>query len=126
MMPTPKERLVKFYKKHNPEKIDEVDRLLTKYAGSYEKMVKVLESKYEDYGFFIGWEQDSDWRVLMQKEMKKTLAKAKKLWRRHAPWGLQRTVYNIWSNVEFVINKVRALVVPPPERPKKRSSSRKR
>ena len=35
MMPTPKERLVKFYKKHNPEKTDEVDRLLTKYAGSY-------------------------------------------------------------------------------------------
>ena len=35
MMPTPKERLVKFYKKHNPEKTDEVDRLLSKYAGSY-------------------------------------------------------------------------------------------
>ena len=35
MMPTPKERLVKFYKKHNPEETDEVDRLLSKYAGSY-------------------------------------------------------------------------------------------
>ena len=93
-----------------------------------DKMIKVLESKYNDYGFFIGWEQDSDWRILMQKEMKKTQIKVKKLWRRYAPWGVQRTVYNIWANFEFVVRKVRSLVLPddkPKRKPRSSGSSSK-
>ena len=95
-------------------------------ARHTDKMIKVLESKYNDYGFFIGWEQDSDWRILMQKEMKKTQIKVKKLWRRYAPWGVQRTVYNIWANFEFVVRKVRSLVLPddkPKRKPRSSSSS---
>ena len=95
-------------------------------AAAQDKMVKVLESKYNDYGFFIGWEQDSDWRVLMQKEMKKTLAKGKKYWRRYAPWGVQKVFYNIYYNVNYVIKKVRALIQPAPERGAKGAKKRPR
>lgn len=124
MTPTPKERLEKFYKKHDePEKLQEVDHLLTKYAGSYDKMIKVLESKYNDYGYFIGWEMDSDWRVLMGKEMKKTYQKARKIYQKKVPWGVQRTFYNIYYNAKKVYYKIYNVFVPPETKPKRRSSS---
>ena len=37
LTPTPKDRLAKFYEKHNPEKVSEVDHLVQKYAGDYPK-----------------------------------------------------------------------------------------
>ena len=56
--PTPKKRVLSFYEKHDPEKLGDVDSILSKYYGDYPKLVKRLERKYGDYGYFINWEQD--------------------------------------------------------------------
>ena len=64
--------LTKFYKKHAPDKgAEAVDSAIAKYSGDYEKMVKILEAKYGDYGFFLEWEKDSDMRAIMKKETDK-------------------------------------------------------
>ena len=47
LTPTPKDRLAKFYEKHNPEKVSEVDHLVQKYAGDYPKMIKVRSRRFE-------------------------------------------------------------------------------
>ena len=39
-------RLVDFYKKHNPEKIESVDSTLAKYQGKEDELFKKLEAKY--------------------------------------------------------------------------------
>jgi len=54
---TPKKRVVTFYEKHAPEKIHEVDSIVSKYYGDYKTLTKKLERKYQDYGYFVGWEQ---------------------------------------------------------------------
>jgi cyclophilin family peptidyl-prolyl cis-trans isomerase len=41
-----KTRLIKFYEKYNPSKIDTVDSTLIKYIGKEEEMFRKLESKY--------------------------------------------------------------------------------
>ena len=61
LTPTPKDRLAKFYEKHNPEKVSSrVVKIISSRSTlvDYPKMIKVLEAKYGDYGFFLGWEQD--------------------------------------------------------------------
>lgn len=55
---TPKKRVLSFYEKHDPTKIDDVDSILAKYYGDYPKLIKKLERKYGDYGYFLEWEQD--------------------------------------------------------------------
>jgi len=42
----PREMLYKFYQEYNPNKIGEVDKLLTKYAGKEEQMFRKLAQKY--------------------------------------------------------------------------------
>eukprot|EP00903_Cladosiphon_okamuranus_P006394 g6259.t1 len=42
----PRTRLVKFYQKHNPTKMRDVDNLLRKYKGNYAEMFKRLDAKY--------------------------------------------------------------------------------
>jgi hypothetical protein len=51
----PRKRVVSFYEKHAPEKIDDVPGILAKHYGEYPKLLKKLERKYQDYGYFIGW-----------------------------------------------------------------------
>ncbi|CAM9363682.1 unnamed protein product, partial [Chrysoparadoxa australica] len=41
----PRDRLVAFYKQHNPRKLSEVDGLLEKYKGRYEELFEKLELK---------------------------------------------------------------------------------
>lgn len=43
---TPKEILIQFYQQHNPSKIGEVDKLLAKYAGYEETLLRNLARKY--------------------------------------------------------------------------------
>jgi hypothetical protein len=43
---SPRDRLVAFYKKHNPEKLGEVDKVLRKYQGKTDELFKRLEAKY--------------------------------------------------------------------------------
>lgn len=56
--PSPKKRVISFYEKHDPEKMGEVNNILSKYYGDYPKLVKRLERKYGDYGYFLNWESD--------------------------------------------------------------------
>jgi histone H3/H4 len=48
---TPKEQLVSFYKKHNPEKLDNVDATLAKYAGNERVLFEKLDNKYGTQDF---------------------------------------------------------------------------
>jgi hypothetical protein len=43
---TPKEILIQFYQQHNPSKIGEVDKLLAKYSGNEENLLRNLARKY--------------------------------------------------------------------------------
>ena len=56
--PSPKKRVLSFYEKHDPDKLSEVPTILSKYYGDYPKLVKRLERKYGDYGYFLNWEKD--------------------------------------------------------------------
>lgn len=56
--PSPKKRVLSFYEKHDPDKLSEVPTILSKYYGDYTKLVKRLERKYGDYGYFLNWEKD--------------------------------------------------------------------
>ena len=44
---SPKELLISFYREKNPSKVDEVDKLLAKYAGNEEKLFQNLAAKYK-------------------------------------------------------------------------------
>ena len=55
---TPKKRVLSFYEKHDPEKFDDIPKIMAKYYGDYPKLVKRLERRYQDYGYFKDWEQD--------------------------------------------------------------------
>ena len=44
---TPREVLTEFYQKHNPSKVSEVDKLLTKYLGNEEQLFRNLAAKYK-------------------------------------------------------------------------------
>lgn len=55
---TPKKRVTSFYEKHAPGKLHEVDSIVSKYYGDYKTLTKKLERKYQDYGYFVGWEDD--------------------------------------------------------------------
>uniref|UniRef100_A0A7S3JUU8 Uncharacterized protein n=1 Tax=Aureoumbra lagunensis TaxID=44058 RepID=A0A7S3JUU8_9STRA len=103
MTPTPKERLIKFYKKHNPEKVDEVPTLVHKYAGNYEKMIKILEAKYGDYGFFIGWQEDADFKKFMKKEAIHYFNKAQRYYRIYMPYRLRIAFWNMYYNISTIL-----------------------
>ncbi|CAM9190945.1 unnamed protein product [Heterosigma akashiwo] len=42
----PRDRLIRFYKEHNPAKLGEVDKMLRKYAGREDELFKRLERVY--------------------------------------------------------------------------------
>eukprot|EP00957_Ditylum_brightwellii_P132284 10086812-Ditylum_brightwellii.AAC.1 len=44
--PSPKKRVLSFYEKHDPEKLEDVPTILGKYYGDYPQLVKRLERKY--------------------------------------------------------------------------------
>jgi hypothetical protein len=54
----PRRRVLSFYEKHAPEKLSTVPTILASNYGKYPELIKKLERKYQDYGYFIGWEQD--------------------------------------------------------------------
>ena len=62
--PSPKKRVLSFYEKHDPEKIGEVPKILSKYYGDYPKLIKRLERKYQDYGYFLHWEGKYKYRQI--------------------------------------------------------------
>jgi len=135
--PSPKKRVLSFYEKHDPAKLDEVGSILGKYYGDYPKLIKRLERKYADYGYFIDWEKDEapmtlamdkvyDTRDYMQKQfniyapqqvkivtrnIKYNLStlqrKSKKVWRKHL-WPILEPVFGVPDGAKAQKRKDRA------------------
>ena len=97
MSATPRDRLAKFYAKHNPDKVDEVGGLIAKYAGNYPKMIKVLEAKYNDYGFFLGWQEDESFKGFLKKEGTEAWVKAQFYYKKYAPYKVRMALYKMYD-----------------------------
>ncbi|KAL3944994.1 MAG: hypothetical protein SGBAC_000914 [Bacillariaceae sp.] len=104
----PKKRVLSFYEKHDPEKIENVPDILAKYYGDYPKMVKKLERKYQDYGYFIGWEEDEAPLILAMEQLQETYDTwIHSYWNVYAPQVLKTGARNIRYNLTFLQKKVR-------------------
>lgn len=103
--PNPKKRVFSFYEKHDPEKLNEVPAILSKYYGDYPKLVKRLERKYGDYGYFINWEKDEAPMALAFEQIWETKAVLDKQFDRHAPALVKTGARNMRHNVTFLYKK---------------------
>jgi len=104
--PSPKKRVMSFYEKHDPVKINEVDTILSKYYGDYPKLVKRLERKYGDYGYFVDWESDEAAMNLAFDKLKDTRDFVQKKYEQTAPAGVKTRVRNVQYNLGKIYKKV--------------------
>lgn len=103
--PSPKKRVLSFYEKHDPEKIPEVPKILGKYYGDYPKLVKKLERKYGDYGYFLNWEQDEAPMKLALEQLSVTRDYLLGKWNMYAPQFLKNAARNIKHNLTFLYKR---------------------
>jgi hypothetical protein len=104
----PRKRVMSFYEKHDPTKLDEVPSILSKYYGDYPKLVKKLERKYQDYGYFLGWEQDEAPLTLAIEQLQETYSVwIHSYWNVYAPQPLKTAARNVRYNVTFLQKKFR-------------------
>ena len=103
--PNPKKRVISFYEKHDPEKLHDVTGILAKYYGDYPKLIKRLERKYGDYGYFIEWEKDEAPMTLAFEKLWETQEMAAKQFDRHAPAIVKTGARNMRANFGFVYKK---------------------
>ncbi|CAB9517508.1 expressed unknown protein [Seminavis robusta] len=102
----PRQRVLSFYEKHDPNKIEEVPNILAKHYGDYPKLVKKLERKYQDYGYFLGWEEDEAPLTLALEQIAETREYfVNQYWNRYAPQILKTAARNIRYNLAFVYKK---------------------
>lgn len=102
----PKKRVLSFYEKHNPEKLDEVPGILAKHYGQYPKLIKKLERKYQDYGYFVGWEEDeAPMRIAMEQLQATYDVWLQQYWNKYAPQLLKTAFRNIRYNLTFLYKK---------------------
>lgn len=107
--PSPKKRVLSFYEKHDPGKIEEVPTILSKYYGDYPKLTKRLERKYNDYGYFLNWEQDEAPMTLAFDQLRDTGDKIQEQWNKHAPQFAKTGARNMKHNFTFVYKKVKVV-----------------
>lgn len=102
----PRKRVLSFYEKHDPNKIEEVPTILSKYYGDYPKLVKKLERKYQDYGYFLGWEEDEAPLALAMEQLQETYnVWLTSYWNVYAPQPIKTGARNIRYNLLFVKKK---------------------
>mmetsp|Transcript_14531 Transcript_14531/g.41797 ORF Transcript_14531/g.41797 Transcript_14531/m.41797 type:complete len:314 (-) Transcript_14531:259-1200(-) len=102
----PKKRVLSFYEKHDPNKIEEVPNILSKYYGDYPTLVKKLERKYQDYGYFLGWEEDEAPLALAMEQLQETYnVWLTSYWNVYAPQPIKTGVRNIRYNILFLKKK---------------------
>jgi hypothetical protein len=106
---TPKKRVLSFYEKHDPAKIEEVPKILSKYYGDYPKLIKSLERKYQDYGYFIEWEQDEAPMTLAFEQLAETREYIGVQFNTYAPQPIKTAARNIRYNVNTLYKKFRKL-----------------
>lgn len=102
----PRKRVVSFYEKHDPTKLSDVPDILSKYYGEYPTLIKKLERKYQDYGYFIGWEKDAAPMTLALEQVQETYD----LWLTHywnvyAPQSIKTAARNVRYNLGFLYKK---------------------
>lgn len=102
---TPKKRVLSFYEKHDPTKLDDVPKILAKHYGSYPALVKKLERKYQDYGYFQRWEQDEAPLEFAKEKFEEMYDKTGKLWMTHAPQVVKTGARNARNNFAFLHKK---------------------
>lgn len=104
----PRKRVTSFYEKHAPEKMEEVPHILGKYYGDYSTLIKRLERKYQDYGYFIGWEEDEAPMTLALDQLRETYQTwVTEYWNRYAPQVLKTAARNIRYNLTTLYRKFR-------------------
>lgn len=104
----PRKRVVSFYEKHDPTKIEDVPNILAKHYGDYPKLVKKLERKYQDYGYFMGWEEDEAPLTLALEQLEQAREYfVHQYWNRYAPQILKTAARNIRYNLTFLVKKGR-------------------
>lgn len=102
----PRKRVVSFYEKHDPNKLDDVATVLSKYYGDYPVLVKKLERKYQDYGYFLGWEDDEAPMRLAMEQIQATYELwLTNYWNRYAPQPAKTGVRNIRYNLTFLFKR---------------------
>mmetsp|Transcript_19511 Transcript_19511/g.45310 ORF Transcript_19511/g.45310 Transcript_19511/m.45310 type:complete len:322 (-) Transcript_19511:179-1144(-) len=102
----PKKRVLSFYEKHDPEKLNEVPTILSKYYGDYPKLIKRLERKYQDYGYFLGWESDEAPMALAKDQLQETYSLwINSYWNVYAPQPAKTAARNIRYNLTFLHKK---------------------
>jgi hypothetical protein len=106
---TPKKRVLSFYEKHEPSKLNEVDTILAKYYGDYPTLVKRLERKYQDYGYFMNWEQDEAPMTLAFEKLEETKKAIQKEFNKRAPQQIKTSVRNISYNLSTLYKKGRVV-----------------
>jgi len=103
----PKKRVLSFYEKHDPNKLNEVPVILSKYYGDYPTLVKKLERKYQDYGYFLGWEDDEAPLAIAMEQLRETYTLwINSYWNVYAPQQAKTAARNIRYNVTFLHKKI--------------------
>jgi hypothetical protein len=104
----PKKRVLSFYEKHAPEKVNDVSGILSKHYGNYPQLIKKLERKYHDYGYFVGWQEDeaplkigTDYLQSMYDVW------IQQYWNRYAPQVLKTAFRNVRYNFTFLYKRFR-------------------
>ena len=97
----PRQRVTSFYEKHNPEKLGEVDAVLSKYYGDYKSLTRKLERKYKDYGYFLGWEGDdaASTSTAIVESLQNFRENSYRAYRKKAPKALVQAGDNFYYNV---------------------------
>jgi len=103
--PSPKKRVISFYEKHDPDKLNEIPTILAKYYGDYPKLTKRLERKYQDYGYFINWEQDEAPMHLALEKVWETQEELQKQFDRYAPAVVKTGARNMRHNFGHLYKK---------------------
>lgn len=104
----PRKRVLSFYEKHDPTKLEDVPTILSKHYGDYPKLVKKLERKYQDYGYFLGWEEDEAPLTLAIEQLVQTREYfVNEYWNRYAPQPAKTAARNIRYNLTFLLKKGR-------------------
>ncbi|KAL3762312.1 hypothetical protein ACHAW5_006312 [Stephanodiscus triporus] len=103
--PNPKKRVISFYEKHDPDKLHEVPSILAKYYGDYPKLVKRLERKYADYGYFLNWEQDEAAMTLAFEKIFETRDTIQRQFDRHAPALVKTGARNVRHNLGYLYRR---------------------
>jgi len=107
--PSPKKRIYSFYEKHDPAKVNNIPKIMAEHYGDYPKLIKRLERKYQDYGYFIDWEKDDAPMKLATEQLADTRDHLLRQWTAYAPDILKTGARNMKYNLTYLFKRGRKL-----------------